>query len=489
MSWILKIVAFGIFLIVGAVTVTAREVLPISGSWINLFYQDVRNKYTNPEYMDNTDPTYWRAKVVEMKNLGIEYIIFMATANEGKSAYPSEIMPHAYDERRMSPVCAIMEEADRLGMKVLMSIGWAENQDDDLRNPTILQRQTEIMNELAHLYGNRPSFYGWYLPVEDRLGPILSDEAVNAVNLLVEKAHILTPGKKTMISPYGFYCSKFDDPAFGNQIRRLKVDIIAYQDEVGCVRDEFPMPRLKENWKKMRAIHDDTDIEMWANCELFTWEKGANSRQSALTPAAFPRVVSQLAAASQGGVSRIVSFMVYGIWDTNVTPYAIGQPVESKRVADDYCQWLAGSGRWSLLEASLIGKLKNECVVSDNPLFDGTVGEENPTDNNWVKYSPGFNAIEIPYCEKNVDTMMVRFLNCEKKGIVLPYKVFLYSSDDGKNYNLEAVKDVPYYFNTRHDAWIDCVVFESVWKKYLRLGFESDKAVAIDEIYINPLIQ
>lgn len=29
---------------------------PITGSWINLPYKDVRNKYTNPLGFDNTDP-------------------------------------------------------------------------------------------------------------------------------------------------------------------------------------------------------------------------------------------------------------------------------------------------------------------------------------------------------------------------------------------------------------------------------------------------
>lgn len=223
-----------------------------------------------------------------------------------------------------------MDEADQLGMKVFMSIGWAKDQDDNLKIPEILQRQKDIMNELAQIYGNRSSFYGWYLPVEDCLGPVLTDAAVKAVNSLVEKAHKLTPGKKTMISPYGFFCSEFDNPKFGEQIEKLKVDIIAYQDEVGCVREDFPMPRLKESWKKMRAIHDRTNIEMWANCELFTWEKGLNSRQSALIPAAMPRVISQLAAASQGGAERIISFMVYGIWDTNSTPILLHNPTSLK---------------------------------------------------------------------------------------------------------------------------------------------------------------
>lgn len=47
-----------------------HQVLPIKGSWINLYYQDERNKYTNPENMDNTDPEMWKQKVRDMHNLG-----------------------------------------------------------------------------------------------------------------------------------------------------------------------------------------------------------------------------------------------------------------------------------------------------------------------------------------------------------------------------------------------------------------------------------
>lgn len=484
MNRYIRTIAFAAIIVANAISSFAQDILPITGSWVNLFYQDVRNKYTNPQYMDNTDPDFWQAKVQEMHDMGIEYLIFMATANEGKADYPSKLMPWGYDANRKSPVCAIMDQADKLGMKVFMSIGWAKDQDDNLKIPQILQRQKDIMAELAQLYGNRESFYGWYLPVEDCLGPILSDAAVKAVNSLVDNAHKLTPGKKTMISPYGFFCSKFDDPRFGQQIEKLKVDIIAYQDEVGCVREEFPMPRLKENWKKMRAIHDKTNIEMWANCELFTWEKGLNSRQSALIPAAMPRIVSQLAAATQGGAQRIISFMVYGLWDSNTTPYTIAQPHVAQDAARDYESWRANEGRWPILNAMFTNKALNSCTINDNALFDGLMGDENPNDKNWVMYSAGHNTIDLPAID-NVNDITLRFLQCKKKGIEFPYKVYLYASNDGKSYTLIATKDVPDFPNDQHDSWVDCISFKCNGNKYYRVAFEADNKVAIDEIFIN----
>lgn len=60
-----------------------RSAKPITGTWINLAYQDMRNKYTNPTILDNTDPGLWEQKVQELHEMGMVYLVFMAVANEG----------------------------------------------------------------------------------------------------------------------------------------------------------------------------------------------------------------------------------------------------------------------------------------------------------------------------------------------------------------------------------------------------------------------
>ena len=291
--------------------IEVESVLPITGTFLNLPYQDVRNKYTNPLAMDYTSPDFWTAKVNEMSKMGMEYLVLMAVANEGKAYYPSKLMSWVYNPAMKSPVDAIMDAAAANGMKVFMSTGWAKDQDDNLRDPAIKGRQIEMMKELAGIYGNHPAMYGWYLPVEDCFGPVLTDYAVDAVNALTDMARDLTLDAKVLISPYGIFNSDFGDPRYEQQIMRLKVDIIAYQDEIGCVREKYPLPRLRENWKKLRAIHDKTNIRMWANCESFAWEKATNDRTSALVPASFSRLLSQMTVATEGGVERIISFMMY----------------------------------------------------------------------------------------------------------------------------------------------------------------------------------
>ena len=459
--------------------VEVDSVLPITGTFLNLPYQDVRNKYTNPLAMDYTDPQFWTVKVNEMAKMGMEYLVLMAVANEGQSYYPSKLMPWVYNPALKSPVDAIMDAAAANGMKVFMSTGWAKDQDDNLRDPAIKGRQIEMMNELAALYGSHPAMYGWYLPVEDCFGPVLTDYAVEAVNALTDMARTLTPDAKVLISPYGIFNSDFDDPCYEQQIMRLKVDIIAYQDEIGCVRERYPLPRLRENWKKLRAIHDKTDIEMWANCESFAWEKATNDRTSALVPASFSRLLSQLAVATEGGVDRIISFMMYGIYEDPTSPYQIGQPQWSNEAYQDYMAWKDGDRYWKIVERTFLG-------------YYGKPARES-VDSSWGVREPGYQEFVCELTEgQTFESLLVRMLMCEKDGISTPDMLVLSYSADGSEYRLAQTKSCPVFVNTRHDAYVDHILFDGLGDlipsdtRYVRVSYVSDHKTALDRLILNP---
>ena len=459
--------------------VEVESVLPITGTFLNLPYQDVRNKYTNPLAMDYTSPDFWTAKVGEMSRMGMEYLVLMAVANEGQSYYPSKLMPWVYNPALKSPVDAIMDAAAANGMKVFMSTGWAKDQDDNLRDPAIKGRQIEMMNELAGIYGNHPAMYGWYLPVEDCFGPVLTDYAVEAVNTLTDMARNLTPEAKVLISPYGIFNSNFEDPRYEQQIMRLKVDIIAYQDEIGCVRERYPLPRLRENWKKLRAIHDKTNIEMWANCESFAWEKATNDRTSALVPASFSRLLSQLAVATEGGVDKIISFMMYGIYEDPASPYPIGQPYWSKKAHQDYMAWKAGDKYWKVAEKTFLG-------------YYGQPARES-LDSSWDVRTPGYQEKVFELTDgQALESLLVRMLMCEKDDIRTPDMLVLSYSCDGKEYRLAQTKSCPVFLNTRHDAYVDHVLFEELdviipkEAKYIRVSYTSEFRTALDRLILNP---
>lgn len=456
---------------------TVGSVLPITGTFLNLPYQDVRNKYTNPLSMDYTDPDFWTSKVHEMAQMGMEYLVLMAVANEGQSYYPSKLMPWVYDPALKSPVDAIMDAAAEHDMKVFMSTGWAKDQDDNLRDPAIKGRQIEMMNELAGLYGGHPAMYGWYLPVEDCFGPVLTDYAVDAVNALTDMARTLTPNAKVLISPYGIFNSDFDNPRYEQQVMRLKVDIIAYQDEIGCVRERYPLPRLRENWKKLRAIHDKTNIQMWANCESFAWEKATNDRTSALVPASFSRLLSQMAVATEGGVDRIISFMMYGIYENPDSPYQIGQPLWSNKAYEDYMAWKGGDRYWKVAEAAVLGKY-------------GQPARENP-DSSWDVRDAGYQEVIYELAgDCKPGSLLVRMLMCEKNGIRTPDMLVLSYSSDGKEYSLAQTRSCPVFANTRHDAYVDNILFDDISipeeARCLKVSYVAESRTAIDRLVLNP---
>ena len=202
-----------------------------------------------------------------------------------------------------------------------------------------------------------------------------------------------------MISPYGLRMAKFDDTQFADQISKLKVDIIAYQDEIGCVVEPMPMSHMKENFRHLREVHDKTKIELWANNEYFTWEKGLNTRPSAFIPAPFPRFLSQLTGVSKAGVDEVISFAICGILDKPGSEIPIGQPVYAAKAYNEYMDWKEGKGRWPLLAASFYGDLKHDAIsrsavfisppseyFSSGNITDGKLGTEDYTDKNWLGF-------------------------------------------------------------------------------------------------------
>lgn len=465
---------------------TADRALPITGSWVNLAWQDGRNDFTNPLDVPYNQADLWRTKVGEWHRMGLEYLVIMQVANDGRSYYPSDVMEPAYTGEE-SPVSAILDEAARQGMKVFLSTGWARNQFEDLRDAWVQERQQLIMTELTERYGSHPAFYGWYLPVEDCITPVFPKTAVEAVNKLVARSHELTPGKKTLISPYGMVRADYDNPELAANIRALKVDIIAYQDEVGCVREPFPLRRLKENWKKLKAIHEGSGIEMWANCETFTWTHETNSHFSALIPAAYSRLLSQQIAATDGGVSRIISFMFGGIIEDPDSPYQLGQPEGSARTFRDYMDWKNGQPYWKIQEQALRGTLQGRIAAlaaTDGRLTDGVVGEQEPDSLAWVAFPAGRSEILLRFAqEQTVENVFLRCLDYAPQGILPPGRICVHTGDG----LLLAVRQFTAPSNNRHDAWIDGIEIKCrpARTESLVLTFETDQDVWIDEIYVN----
>lgn len=126
------------------------------------------------------------------------------------------------------------------------------------------------------------------------------------------------------------------------------------------------------------------------------------------------------------------------------------------------------------------------------PLLDGKVAEESSEDHRWVKFEQGHHEIVVDLQKKTpVKSVMVRTLNYNPEGINTPLKVYVYASEDGKNYSLASVKDAPYFPNNKYDAWIDGILFDKLNEnaRYLKVAFDAPQKVYMDEFFINPAIK
>jgi hypothetical protein len=477
---------------------------PIRGTWLNLAYQDTRNKYTNPESGALNSAAAWRVKIGEMSDMGIKYLILMAVANECKAYYESDFMPPAYDPGQESPVSAIMNAADEHGMKVFMSCGWVTNQDDNLRNTNVLAGQLKIMKETARKFGGHKSFYGWYLPCEDSITPFLPDEAVDSVNGLAAEARQLTPKAKILISPYGLSGAVFDKK-FTGQLAKLDVDIIAYQDEVGCVRVPLPSETMKQGFANLRAAHDQVPrIALWANIESFTWAGGDNRRDVALVPAAFPRLLSQMAGVTPYA-DEILSFAIQGMMDKPGSTVPIGQPVWSARLYEHYVDYLAGRQQYPLLAASFRNMLTNDAtgkpvtLVSQpsakyarGNLTGGKLGVENYLDPAWLGFDNQDLDATIDLGQiQPLHQLAARFLQFAPAAILLPSRVEFAISNDGVTFRPVASVTMEAWPNNIHDYWIDMAATGelSTQGRYVRVhAINSGGWLFADKIFVNPAV-
>ena len=167
---------------------------PIAGSWFEFVHGFApEGKYWNPALPEFTTEQ-WKAKVKEQSEIGIEYLVLMAIANDGKTFYPSKLQPR-YDYACADPLEAILSAADECGIKFFVSNDfWA-----DWREGAKMMTSSEVaalrekgMEEVAEKYSHHKSFYGWYYPNESGLWNTIDDTTINYVNRCTRKAKELT---------------------------------------------------------------------------------------------------------------------------------------------------------------------------------------------------------------------------------------------------------------------------------------------------------
>ncbi|MEG2118296.1 MAG: DUF4434 domain-containing protein, partial [Clostridia bacterium] len=307
---------------------------PIVGTWFSIYWYDKRHYYWNEACMKFT-AEQWDALIADMASVGLKYIVMCNVISENKCIYDSKLVPKIQmgcDD----PMEAVMLAADKYDMHIFMTNDYYLDESfDRVLTPEHTAGRNAIMQEVALRYSHHKSFYGWYWAREAYIGPYFSEDFIKYVNISSEYARKLTPGCKILTAPYGTKNAVNDDK-FVDQLKRLDVDIIAYQDTVGCFATD--VDGSERAFEILRKAHDRVPQRaLWADVETFDWEGKDNIKETPLISAKFERLESQLRAVSPY-VDNILVFIFQGLF-TNPESIAYTGYKEGARYWNEYQNW------------------------------------------------------------------------------------------------------------------------------------------------------
>ena len=307
---------------------------PITGSWFSIYWADRRHYYWNDACIKYT-AEQWEALIADMRSVGLEYIVLCNTvAEDGLATFPTKYSPQA----KMAvedPLETVMTACDKLGMNVFMSNDYVGG--FPLMDKENIKIRSLLMEELAEKYGHHKSFYGWYWANESYLYPYFNEDFIEYINVSSKQGRELMPKAKILTAPYGTSSAVYDDK-FVSQLDRLDVDIIAYQDTVGCYATDIA--GSERAFEILRKAHDKSGRSvLWADVETFTWEGKDNVKETPLIPAEWSRLEEQLKAVSPY-VDRTLVFIFQGLF-SNPDSIAHTGYKEAERYWNEYKAFIA----------------------------------------------------------------------------------------------------------------------------------------------------
>jgi len=309
---------------------------PIMGSWFEFYHTYApEGIYWNPVLPKFTEQQ-WKDKIKEMSDAGLEYLVLMAIAYDGKTYYPSKLQPqHEYG--CPDPLEAILSAADECGIKFFVSNDfWSDWQDSKkmMTNTEVAKIRQKGMEEVAEKYSHHKSFYGWYFPNESGLWNTIDETTITYVNNCTSIAKQLTPRSVNLIAPYGTNSIRLDDK-YASQLEKLDIDIVAYQDEIGVRKTKVGF--AGKYYEALYKVHAKAGrARLWADMEIFEFE--GDVYKSALVPASFDRILKQLEDISPF-VENILVYQYMGIMNKPGSSASVGHP-DSGKLYTDYTNWL-----------------------------------------------------------------------------------------------------------------------------------------------------
>lgn len=272
----------------------------IGGTWFEFRHgSDAEGKYWNDTVRGFTE-AQWKDKIREISDAGMKYIVLMSTRSVRNGMEECYFRTERFREAGLTckdPLETLLAGADEYGLKVFVSCGFYGDPGKasaNRRSEAVREKAFAAIREIQEKYGNHPSFYGWYLPDEYCIIRRFSRRFTEFANRYAGYIHRISPGKKILIAPYGTLTVKADRK-YTERLRKLDVDFIAYQDEVG-VKKSTP-ERVEKKFRALKKAHDEAGkSRLWADIELFDFEGPVYL--SALIPAKSGRILKQIKAVS-----------------------------------------------------------------------------------------------------------------------------------------------------------------------------------------------
>lgn len=311
-------------------------VKPISGSWFEFGHLSIQEGKHFNAALPQFSEAQWKAKVHEISQTGMQYLVLMSVANAGKTFYPSKLQPR-FDYVCADPLEAVLTAADECGIKFFVSNDfWGEWSETSklMTDPEIARLREKGMAEIAEKYSHHKSFYGWYYPNETGLWNAFDMTTINYVNHCNKIAKSLTPHSVNLIAPYGTKSTKCDEK-YVQRLEMLDIDIVAYQDEIGVRKTEAGS--AGKYFEALYTAHAKAGrSRLWADIEIFDFENDVY--KSALIPADFNRILKQLEDVSPY-VENILVYQYQGMMNKPGSKSFLGHP-NSTKLYSDYTNWL-----------------------------------------------------------------------------------------------------------------------------------------------------
>jgi len=276
-----------------------RSTRRIDGAWFEFYHwSEAEGKPWNEEIRKTTDGQ-WKEMVAAMHRIGMDLVIVQEVFRNqeyvgkhsmetdgytGRAYYPSKLYPQRRDIAATDPLGAVLAEADKHGMHVMVGVGcyaWFDF------TPGSLAWHKRVADELWEQYGHHRSFYGWYvseeIPGHLGAGTARRREIVRFFREFKEHVNTLAPDKPVMLAT-NCHCVAQSEGYYPKLLEHL--DIL-------CPFGFHRMPAgdySGDEVARMLQQHcDQAGAHLWMDMEVFVFGRG-----NALLPRPIDGVIDDL---------------------------------------------------------------------------------------------------------------------------------------------------------------------------------------------------